>query len=109
MSLYESAKEKDGYTLIGAYDGDSCVGVMGYRILYDFVHGKHLYVDDLVVTAAKRSSGIGAELLKFAETIAKEHACKGLRLCTGVENERGRRFYERLGWSPRALAYKKSI
>jgi len=37
---------------------------MGYRLLHDFVHGRHLYIDDLVVTSRLRSSGLGAELLK---------------------------------------------
>jgi GNAT superfamily N-acetyltransferase len=108
-ALYEQAKKHDNYTLVGVYLQGSCVAVMGYRVLYDFVHGKHLYIDDLVVTDKIRSQGIGAKLLKWAEDLASELQCKGLRLCTGVENEAGKRFYKREGWNPRALAFKKQL
>ncbi len=82
---------------------------MGYRILFDFVHDKHLYIDDLVVASSLRSQGFGKQLLDFAEVEARRLGCRGLRLCTGVENEGGKRFYERSGWAPRALAYKKKL
>jgi GNAT superfamily N-acetyltransferase len=61
------------------------------------------------VTASHRSQGLGAELLARAEKIARDLDCRGLRLCTGVENERGKAFYEREGWTARALAFKKPL
>ncbi len=82
---------------------------MGYRISYDFVHGKHIYVDDLVTSENHRSQSYGAMLLKHAEDLAKEHNCTNLRLCTGIDNDRGKRFYERNLWSLRAVVYKKKI
>lgn len=109
ISIYEAAKQHDDYTLVGAFEGSQCVSVMGYRILFDFVHGKHLYIDDLVTTASHRSKGIGAKLLAFAEEHAKELRCKGLRLCTGVDRKDSQRFYENNGWKARAFAYKKQL
>lgn len=106
-NLYDAAKRADEYTLLGAFQDGRCVAVMGYRVLFDFVHGKHLYVDDLVVTEKCRSMGIGADLLRQAEKVAQAENCQGLRLCTGMENETGKRFYERQGWEPRSVAYKK--
>lgn len=107
VSLYEEARRRDEFTLVGCFDGGSCVAVMGYRVLVDFLHGRHLYIDDLVVASSLRSQGIGKRLLDFAEREADRLECLGLRLCTGVQNERGRVFYERHGWTVRALAYKK--
>lgn len=75
----------------------------------NFVHGKHLYVDDLVVTKEKRSSGMGAELLRYAEAEAARHQCQGLRLCTGIDRKEAQRFYEKNGWAPKALTYKKKL
>ncbi len=109
VSLYEAAKAADGYTLVGVFENEKCIAVMGYRLLSDFVHGKHIYIDDIVVTKERRSGGIGADLLRYAEKMAVERGCKGLRLCTGIENETGRRFYEREGWAARALAFKKLL
>lgn len=107
ISIYQNARAADGYTFYGYYEGGSCVGLMGLRYLYDYVHSYHLYIDDLIVTSKRQSKGIGASLLKFAEELAREKKCSGLRLCTGVENEAGKRFYEREGWNLRAVAYKK--
>ena len=109
ISLYKVAHQSDGYTMVAVFENERIVAVMGYRILHDFVHGKHLYVDDLVVLRSHQSKGIGARLLAHAEELAEKQECKGLRLCTGKENERGIQFYEREGWNPRAIAFKKAF
>ena len=109
MDLYEQAHAKDGYEIVALQKDQKILAVMGYRILYDYVHGKHLYVDDLVSTTTERSKGFGAQLLNYAEQVDKEQGCKGLRLCTGIENEMGKKFYEKNGWNLRAVAYKKKL
>ena len=109
-AIYDQAHSRDGFQLVAAFDSESNItGVMGFRVLFDFVHGKHLYIDDLVTTEAMRGSGVGAQLLKEAERIAKGQGCVALRLCTGTANERGKKFYEREGWNLRSVAYKKKL
>ena len=109
LGLYDKASTADRYTLVGCFDGDACVAVMGYRVLFDFVHGAHLYVDDLITTEKQRSKGNGQLLLKYAEDQARTQGLAGLRLCTGVDNDAGKRFYEREGWQLRSVAYKKKL
>lgn len=109
MNIYQEARSEGGYTLVGAVENSEFIALMGYRILHDFVRGRHLYIDDLVVSETIRSKGIGAALLKHAEKIAAEKNCKVLRLCTGIENTRGAQFYENNLWSKRAFAYTKKI
>lgn len=109
LSVYKEANTNDGYQLAFCFDSQKVTAVMGYRILFDYVHGKHLYIDDLVTTKDSRSRGLGADLLKFAESEAKKLECSGLRLCTGIENEAGKRFYEKNNWNLRAIVYKKKI
>ena len=50
-----------------------------------------------------------AKIMKFAEDVAARSGCKSLRLCTGIENEDGIRFYDRNGWTKRAFAYAKRL
>jgi GNAT superfamily N-acetyltransferase len=107
--ICREATAQNDFKLVAAFEGKDCVGVMGYRIIFDFTHGKHLYVDDLVVTETSRSKGIGAALLKHAEDQARLLDCFGLRLCTGVDNLGAQKFYEREGWIKRAYAFKKSL
>ena len=107
--IYGASRTNDGYTLVGIREGSGWAALMGYRTLWDFVHGKHLYVDDLVVTEAARSRGLGARLLRYAEARAAETGCTLVRLCTGVQNTRGMRFYEREAMEMRAVVYKKKV
>lgn len=109
LSIYKQANQADGYTVVLVKENSRIVAMMGYRILFDLVRGKHVYIDDLVSTESMRSKGIGAELLQYAEQIAKQEGCETLRLCTGIENESGVRFYEKNGWKQRAFAYTKKI
>ncbi|MEK7357337.1 MAG: GNAT family N-acetyltransferase, partial [Bdellovibrionota bacterium] len=69
--LVSLAHAADGYRLVAREVKGQVVAVMGFRILHDLVHGSHLYVDDLVVTKDERSSGHGAQLLRFAEGEAR--------------------------------------
>lgn len=109
ISIYNESHSADGYEVVAVEDKGQILAVMGYRFLSDFVRGKHVYVDDLVSTEKVRSQGLGAELLKYAEKIAESSGCKSLRLCTGIENDRGVKFYDRNGWTKRAFAYTKKI
>jgi GNAT superfamily N-acetyltransferase len=107
LSIYEDSHKADGYEIVAIEDNDQILALMGYRFLSDYVRGRHLYIDDLVTTQKIRSQGLGAELLKLAESIAKKNGCAILRLCTGIENERGVTFYERNGWRKRSFAFVK--
>jgi len=109
ISIYEEARQKDQYTLVGIFQDQELAGVMGYRVLIDYVHGRHLYIDDLVIKETLRSHGLGAELLTYAETVRGKLNCKGLRLSTGIDNHGGKRFYERHDWHLRSITYKKGF
>lgn len=109
LSIYYEAHHANGYEIVGFKKDSQVVAVMGYRFLQDLVHGKHLYIDDLVCTETMRSQGLGARLLKYAEEVAFTSGCTGLRLCTGIENESGKKFYEKNNWNLRAIVYKKKI
>lgn len=109
IAIYNDSQAADGYQIVASESEGKILAVMGYRFLTDFVRGKHVYVDDLVSTGNSRSKGLGAKLLQFAEEIAAANNCKSLRLCTGVENARGVKFYECNGWTKRSFAYVKKL
>jgi ribosomal protein S18 acetylase RimI-like enzyme len=109
VSIYNESHIADKFEIVAIEQNDQIVAVMSYRFLSDYVRGKHVYIDDLVTTENVRSQGLGAELLKYAEGIAQNNNCKSLRLCTGIENEKGIKFYDRNGWTKRAFAYTKKL
>jgi GNAT superfamily N-acetyltransferase len=81
VSIYEQAHASDGYEIVAVEVQGQIIAVMGFRFLSDFVRGKHVYIDDLVSSEKLRSQGLGAELLLFAEEVARTSGCKSLRLC----------------------------
>ena len=109
LDFYQDAHRADGYEIVAIEEAGEVQAVMGYRFLTDFVRGRHLYIDDLVTLGSMRSRGLGARLLEYAETVARESGCGSLRLCAVMENERGQKFYERHGWTKRAIAYTKKL
>jgi GNAT superfamily N-acetyltransferase len=109
LEIYRHAHAMDGYEIAAMEHKGEIVALMGYRILYDFVRGRHLYIDDLVSMEKMRSKGLGAEMLKQAEVIAKNLNCKSMRLCAVLENELGIKFYEKNHWTKRAYAFTKKV
>jgi GNAT superfamily N-acetyltransferase len=109
LAIHAQASASDGYRLVAIEREGEILAVMGYRFLSDYVRGRHLYIDDLVSTARARSQGLGSMLLQHAEHVAAAAGCKILRLCTGIENAGGVRFYDRNGWTKRAYAFTKTL
>ena len=110
LDTYDHAHRNDHYELVGFFEEDNLIGLLGYRILYDFVRGRHLYIDDLITRETVRSKGLGTKILEFAENKARVEKCTGgLRLCAALENIRGIKFYEKNGWKARTFAFTKKL
>jgi ribosomal protein S18 acetylase RimI-like enzyme len=109
VEIYQKSRQADHYEIVGIESGGHVLALMGYRVLHDMVRGTHLYIDDLVTTEGQRSKGWGEKLLNYAEKIAPTLGCQTLRLCTGLDNEGGQRFYEKHGWTKGSFAYRKKL
>jgi len=109
LEIYRHAHAMDGYEIVALEQSGQILAVIGYRILYDFVRGRHLYIDDLVTTEKMRSQGLGEQLLEHAAVVAKGLGCKSMRLCAVLENEQGIKFYEKNKWNKRAYAFTKKV
>ncbi|WP_327219940.1 GNAT family N-acetyltransferase [Caballeronia catudaia] len=48
-----------GYELVGAFQNDQLIGVIGMRPVHTLARGAYLHVDDFVVSAEARRSGAG--------------------------------------------------
>lgn len=63
----------------------------------------------LVVDAAHRGAGAGAQLLAAAERFAMEHGCAQLELSSSAARTRAHRFYERNGYREKRLRFLKAL
>lgn len=95
----------EGYRLLARYDGDALVALAGYRVQHNLVHGRFLYVDDLVTDARLRSGGHGAALLAQLKREAQDSGCGKLVLDTALSNALGQRFYFRQGLLSSAMRF----
>ena len=94
------------YVLLAArLDGGTICGVVGFRLIENLMHGRHVYVDDLVTAQEHRSQGIGAELLKCVVAQASRSHCTKILLDTGADNKNAARFYLKTGFSITALRF----
>jgi GNAT superfamily N-acetyltransferase len=84
-----------GLRFLAAYDGGRCVGVAGWRLVACTHLIRKLYVDDLITTAASRSTGVGRALLGELETRARAAGCQALDLDSAVHRQDAHRFYFR--------------
>jgi GNAT superfamily N-acetyltransferase len=91
------AMEPDGFRLAFIRSAGRVVAVAGYRISTNLFYGKHLYVDDLVTADARRSKGLGRQLLAWLRALAVEKGCAALHLDSGVQRIRAHAFYRREG------------
>lgn len=98
-------QREEGYRLLARYDGAIPVALAGYRVQHNLVHGRFLYVDDLVTDSARRSGGHGAALLDRLKQEAVALGCGKLVLDTPLSNALGQRFYFRQGMLSSALRF----
>jgi len=85
-----------GYRFLAALaDDGACLGVAGWRLVTTAATGRKLYVDDLVTTSARRSTGVGRALLAELERRARAAGCTALDLDSGVQRHEAHRFYFR--------------
>jgi GNAT superfamily N-acetyltransferase len=102
-------QREQGYRLSAAWSGGRIVGVVGYRLQENFLHGRHVFVDDLVVREEFRSDGVGALMLSAARAYAREQRCGHFVLETGLHKVLAQRFYFRQGMLPHAIGFVETL
>ena len=100
---------KNGYRMIGVFDGKNCIGVSGFWIGTKLYSDKYLEADNVVIDKNYRSKGIGKLLMDWLEAEAKRKGCKILMLDAYVENFSGHKFYYREGFIARGFHFLKKL
>lgn len=66
-------------------------------------------IEAVRVVADLRSHGIGAELMADAEARARAAGCRLMQLTTNKARARAHAFYDRLGFTPSHIGYKREL
>lgn len=91
---YDYAEMSRDCTFLGAYDGDSCVGLAILRRGFF----RYLYLEDLKVDRALRGRGIGALLMEEAKKTALAQGWRGLYTIGQDNNLAACLFYLKTGF-----------
>jgi GNAT superfamily N-acetyltransferase len=104
-----SAMAEAGYRVLAAWRQGRVVAVAGYRVMENLIHGRFIYVDDLVTTLSNRGEGLGSSLLEELARIGLKERCSRLVLDTAATNGNARRFYTREGLLDVAVGFVKQL
>ena len=75
------------------FDGADCLAIAGWRIMANTHLGRVMYVDDLVVDPARRSTGHGSLMLEELKSRARALGTRAIDLDSGVQRHRAHKFY----------------
>lgn len=92
------AQQRDGYRIAYVESAGAVLCVAGFVVATKLAWGRHIYVDDLVTAAHRRSEGAGAFMLDWLRQQARELGCRELHLDSGVQRFAAHRFYLRHGF-----------
>jgi GNAT superfamily N-acetyltransferase len=90
-------QREQGYLLIGRYVEGQVVGVAGFRPVENLIHGRFVYVDDLVVAQSARRSGVAMALLDDVARISRSLGAKRVVLDAALANSSAHALYLRHG------------
>jgi len=99
----------EGYRLVGVWKTADPVALAGFRVTESLIHGRFLYVDDLVVDIDRRNGGFGALLMDWLHEEGRNCGCAKLVLDTGLDNVLAHRFYYRQGLVAMALRFNSRL
>jgi GNAT superfamily N-acetyltransferase len=89
-------QQRDGYELIGGFDGDRLVTLAGIRRSHTLSRGEHLFVDDLVTDERVRGKGYGTQTIAWLKARARRDGVPRIYLDSRIT---ARGFYERVGFT----------
>jgi GNAT superfamily N-acetyltransferase len=89
-------QQRDGYELIGGFDGDRLVTLAGIRRSHTLSRGEHLFVDDLVTDESVRGRGYGKAAIAWLAARARAEGVPKIFLDSRIT---ARGFYERVGFT----------
>jgi GNAT superfamily N-acetyltransferase len=103
-------QQREGYVLAYSLGTDGKpAGCMGFRRQERLVHGRVIYVDDLVTLAGQRSGGHGAALLDWLQALAKAEGFTAVDLDSGTHRTDAHRFYLRQRFAITAFHFLKKV
>lgn len=95
----------NSYHQVVVMEGANPVGLSGYWINTKLFSGKYIELDNVIISQAHRSKGIGKKLSDWLIAKGKSEGCRLAVLDAYVENFGAHKFYYREGYVARGYHY----
>lgn len=93
-----------------ALQDGNVVGMISLHLQFHLHHANWIgEIQELVVMPKVRSSGIGSQLLAWAEETARDRGAEMTELSTSTQRVNAHRFYQREGYVPSHLRFTKAL
>jgi GNAT superfamily N-acetyltransferase len=108
-ALREAIAAEASTVLVAERRGELLGLCSAYLDLNSVRYGRRCWVEDLAVSPAHRSQGIGEALLNAAKDWARDRGATHLELDTGEARADAQRFYDRQGEAGRGISYSWAL
>jgi len=107
-SAWQAIEGQSGRTVLLAESDGAVVGTVDCATLPNLTRGARSFmlVENVVVAAGHRRSGVGAALMEAALALARQAHCYKVQLLSRASREAAHAFYESLGFRPAAQGYR---
>jgi ribosomal protein S18 acetylase RimI-like enzyme len=105
--LFAQFSHYPNYRLFVACDDQTVLGTFALLIMHNLAHqgAPSAVVEDVVVSDAHQSQGIGRDMMNHAMALAREAGCYKLVLSSNQKRERAHAFYESLGFQRHGFSF----
>lgn len=111
LAAFDAMMAEGANHLIVGEDGGAVIAC--YQITFisglSLTAARRAQIEGVRVARDRRSQGIGAALLADAETRARAAGCRLIQFTTNRARTDAHRFYDRAGFTPSHIGYKKAI
>ena len=93
--MIEKNREDPCNFVFTAWSGEELVAVMEAVIKYSIHRDPYLIINTLAVVQRHQGTGIGTQMLAYAESFARQRQLAALRLGSQMKRKRAHHFYEK--------------
>ena len=99
------------YVLYVAERGGEVVGSFALLVMDNLGHlgAPSAVVEDVVVSPACQSQGVGAKMMRFALEQARQNNCYKIVLSSNLKRERAHAFYDSLGFTRHGYSFRMDL
>lgn len=69
---------QNGYKMAGVFEEETCIGVVGIRLVQKLHYGKTTEIEDFMIDRKKRGIGVGKILMRWVEWQAASFNCQNI-------------------------------